>query len=71
MKRFIIIIICCVIPMVHSRQVSAWDYPLDVVITEISFNYPYSVAITLKKNYGDETISAPEWHFSGGQVVKK
>ncbi|MDP2982010.1 MAG: hypothetical protein Q8O92_01600 [Candidatus Latescibacter sp.] len=50
----------------------AWDYPLSLDITKVSFNYTGNgVAITLRKNNGENIISAPEWYANpGGEILR-
>ena len=47
--------------VLYSLPVSAWDFPVSIDITQISFNYSGSGAIPLKKDYGATSIAAPEW----------
>lgn len=52
--------------VLYSVSVLAWDFPLSLDITQISFNYSGSIADTLKKDYGTTIITAPEWRKTFG-----
>lgn len=71
MRITLVLLTLCITGMTHPAWVSAWDFPVSIDITQVSFNYTGSNAIPLKKNAGTTSITAPEWVKTwGGSVVK-
>jgi hypothetical protein len=60
------LLFCAVSMVLNSIPVSAWDFPVSIDITQISFNHSESEAIPLKKDYGTTSITAPEWRKTFG-----